>query len=158
MIIADHDVSSLFDEKSPMLSFSESEVNQLPIPSSIVYTVWHDELGYIYVGIAGIQLNPEKRNPRSRIRSHTTGRRSGDQFCVYIQDFFVIPELFASKSYTPKVGYLDKLTRDYIHQHLFYRYLLLQGEDSRQAVMEIERQLQRGANGLPKPLLNSRDE
>lgn len=157
MIVFDHDVSSLFDEKTTASTFSESDAARLPIPSSIVYTVWHDQLGYIYVGIAGIQLNPAKRNPRSRIRSHATGRRSGDQFCIYIQDFFVIPELVASGDYTPQVGHLDKLTRDYIHQHLSYRCLVIQGEDSRHMAMEIERQLQRGANSLPKPLLNSRD-
>ena len=29
----------------------------------------------------------------TRLRSHASGRRSGDQFCVYVADHYVMPEL-----------------------------------------------------------------
>jgi len=29
----------------------------------------------------------------TRLRSHASGRRSGDQFCIYVADRFVLPTL-----------------------------------------------------------------
>jgi hypothetical protein len=66
--------------------------------------VFLDGTDYIYVGIGGLAgATVHDRNPRSRIIQHAQGRRSGDQFCIYIQDFYVIPAII-SKPYEPKKG------------------------------------------------------
>jgi hypothetical protein len=88
-----------------------------------------------------------------RIIQHSQGRRSGDQFCIYIQDFFVIPQLIG-KDYTPKKGYLDQLTKEFIQSRLTYRYLVVQTEDSDVEVRRMERELQRDMHGHGNPRLN----
>jgi hypothetical protein len=45
----------------------------------------------VYVGVAG--RNPRGAGLASRLRSHASGRRSGDQFCGYVADQYVLPEL-----------------------------------------------------------------
>ena len=79
----------------------------------------------------------------------------GDQFCIYVHDFFVLPQLIASGPYEPKRGYLDRLTKQYIHEHLRYRFKVFQTEDSIQIVRHIETALKKGAFGFPPPFLNS---
>ena len=39
----------------------------------------------VYVGMA-------RSNLHSRLKSHQNGRRSGNQFAVYVQDFYVLPQ------------------------------------------------------------------
>ena len=56
-----------------------------------VYTIWDDAGGLVYAGIAG--RNPAGKGLASRLRSHASGRRSGDQFCVYVADHYVLREL-----------------------------------------------------------------
>src|SRR5436190_14219627 len=56
-----------------------------------LYTIWDDEGGLVYAGIAG--RNPDGKGLANRLRSHASGRRSGDQFCVYVADHYVLPEL-----------------------------------------------------------------
>lgn len=148
------EVSSLFSPDQPLRQFSTGNVTDIPSWGSIIYTVFLDQSEYIYVGIGGLAGQTVKdRNPRSRILQHSQGRRSGDQFCIYIQDFYVIPELIGSK-YTPKKGYLDQLTKDFVQSRLSYRYLVVQTEDSDQVVRRLERELQRDQHGYGVPLLN----
>ena len=65
-----------------------------------VYTVWRgDQL--IYVGMAGRALGPgaDAGRPaaakltglRRRLASHASGRRSGNQFCIYVFGRLVLP-------------------------------------------------------------------
>ena len=67
-----------------------------------------------------------KKNPRKRIAQHRSGRRSGDQFCVYIQDFYVLPETMSNGSYKPKKKWLDDETKHYIRKKLFYRLVVIE--------------------------------
>ena len=158
IVINGHDVSRLFDLSLPGIPFAAPRINNIPEFGSIIYTVWHNELGFIYVGIGGLGRGPDapmkKRNPRSRIEQHFSGRRSGDQFCIYIQDFFVIPEIMKSGTYEPERGLLDKLTKKYIHSHLAYRFVCFQTDDSSRIVRELEKKIQRGVLGFSPPLLN----
>jgi hypothetical protein len=85
--------------------------------------------------------------------SHASGRRSGDQFCVYIHDYFVIPELIKNGSFEPSRGILDKLTKNYIQSHLIYRFLAYESDDSDVIVRNLEKRIQAGACGT-KPFLN----
>ena len=148
------DLTPLFSSEVPLRSFSYSTLDHIPAFGSIVYTVFLDESEFIYVGIAGVNGKALKeRNPRSRINSHSSGRRSGDQFCIYIQDFYVIPEIIG-KSYEPKRGQLDQLTRDFIQTRLTYRYLAVQSEDSDKIVRQLEKELQSNQHGYGVPKLN----
>jgi hypothetical protein len=64
-----------------------------------VYTIWHTDGHFIYVGMSGREITAEtiRRNtPQglyNRLQSHASGRRSGDQFCVYVADRLVLPAL-----------------------------------------------------------------
>ena len=148
------DISLLFSPVQPLRQFTTSNVRDIPSWGSIIYTVFLDKTEYIYVGIGGLSgKSVTERNPRSRIIQHSQGRRSGDQFCIYIQDFFVIPQLIG-KDYKPKKGYLDQLTKEFIQSRLTYRYLVVQTEDSDVEVRRMERELQRDLHGHGKPKLN----
>ena len=125
-----HDLSVLFSTEVPLRPFTTSNVSDIPSWGSIIYTVFLDNSEYIYVGIGGLAgKTAQDRNPRSRIMQHSQGRRSGDQFCIYIQDFYVIPAII-SKPYEPKKGYLDTLTKEFIQSRLTYRYIVIQTDDS----------------------------
>ncbi len=122
-----------------------------------VYTIWC-EADFIYVGIsyraATETTNPQARGLFGRLCSHASGRRSGDQFNIYICDRFVIPTL--SPNQIQAVGdaelSLDALTRDYIRTHLGFRYVFTESGDEARAV---ERTVRRdGLPGSGQPFLN----
>ena len=145
---------TLFDPTVPLRTFTLSNIKDIPEYGSIIYTVFLDKTEFIYVGIGGLSGSTvEKRNPRSRIKQHTQGTRSGDQFCIYIQDFYVIPSIL-NKSYEPKKGYLDQLTKEFIQSRLSYRFIVVQTEDSDKVVRRLEREIQSGSFNGFKPTLN----
>ena len=152
-ILDGHDVSKLFDTSITPISFSDDPRKHIPKNGSIIYSVWDINEQFIYIGISGLQKSLEKRNPLSRMISHASGVRSGDQFCVYIHDFFVIPNLMKEKDYKPERGYLDKLTKTYIHANLSYRFIGFEGDDSDMIVRRLENQIKSGVLGLT-PILN----
>ena len=147
-------ISDLFSPNVELQEFNTKNINHIPSFGSIIYTVFLDRSEYIYVGIGGLSgKSVQERNPRSRIIQHAQGRRSGDQFCIYIQDFYVIPQLLKA-DYTPKKGYLDQLTKEFIQSRLTYRYLVVQTEDSNTVVRQLERELQSNKYGHGVPKLN----
>ena len=91
----------------------------IPIVAAGVYSIWHhDEL--IYCGMSGREIEkPDNQNKNkygiyNRLNSHASGRLSGDQFCVYVANRLVIPQLkqedlehFASGDVN-----LDQLTKE----------------------------------------------
>lgn len=148
------DISLLFDSAIEPKRFTNSSVAEIPPFGSIIYTVFLDDTEFIYVGIGGLAGNTvQERKPRSRLLQHTQGRRSGDQFCIYIQDFYVIPTLIGT-DHVPVKGHLDKLTKQFIQTRLSYRYVVVQTDDSDKVVRRLERDVQAGAMGYPKPTLN----
>jgi len=58
----------------------------------------------------------------TRLNSHASGRRSGDQFCVYVCDRFVVPALSVAQQAQIAEGRLalDKLTRELIRDRYAY--------------------------------------
>jgi hypothetical protein len=60
----------------------------LPRSGAGVDTIWDAAGELVYVGVAG--RNPAGTGLASRLRSHASGRRSGDQFCVYVADHYVM--------------------------------------------------------------------
>src|SRR5262245_6202265 len=72
-------------------SFADWPNPAIPTFGAGVYTIWHHDGRFIYVGMSGRGMTAEtvRRNtPQglTRLQSHASGRRSGDQFCVYVAE------------------------------------------------------------------------
>lgn len=145
-------------------SFSEPLDRAIPRIAAGCYTIWHTDGSLVYAGMAGRGLTAEaislaRAAPRprpagllSRLGSHRSGRRSGDQFCIYVFDFFVLPTL-GPADVAEVVGRrrrLDDDVRAFIGQHLSYRWA--ETADASEA-FELERELVGGALG-EEPFLN----
>ena len=89
----------------------------------------------------------------TRLASHASGRLSGDQFCVYVANRLVIPDLKQVDLEAFRGGNqtLDALTKKYIHQNFEYQYCLL---ESSQEAYSLEAQCRRGDVFGTVPLLN----
>ena len=82
-------------EHGELFWFGDWPVVAVPRSGAIVYTVWNRSGQFIYVGMAGRGETSAARGsgPFGRLNSHASGRRSGDQFCVYVCDRLVLPTL-----------------------------------------------------------------
>ena len=149
-VINGHDVSNLFDLNKEPYSFDKDHNEFIPEYGSMIYTVWDSNKSFIYVGICGLE---GERNPRNRITQHRSGRRSGDQFCTYIQDFYVLPDILNNGTYEPRKKWLDDKTKNYIRERLFYRFVVIE-EITRTEVVSIENRIREGVFGFPPPALN----
>jgi hypothetical protein len=143
----------------PLHRFADWANAVVPSVCAGVYTIWNNDGCFMYVGMSGQKITansvPKRRREglSERLQSHASGRRSGDQFCVYVADRLVLPQLTASEIAEIAAGRhsFDAFVRRYIHQHLSYRFVLL--PDGKSAY-EVERTiLLLGLNGTP-PLLN----
>jgi stalled ribosome alternative rescue factor ArfA len=79
----------------PLYRFANWPVGDVPKTGSLVYTVWDRAGAFVYVGMAGRggTVSSKGKGPYGRLGSHASGRRSGDQFCVYVCDRFVLPRI-----------------------------------------------------------------
>jgi len=111
-----------------------------------VYTIWDGER-LLYVGMAGraakASVNPMAIDPLPldepkvipelreiaglwhRLNSHASGRRSSDQFCVYICDRFVVAGLTPEEQVAVRDARLslDAMTKTFIREALDYRFV-----------------------------------
>lgn len=137
-------------------------VSRTGLPSTSTWdppasTIWNGP-DFIYVGMSYAHRDPT-RNPTAkgvwgRLASHASGRRSGDQFCVYVCDRYVVPGLSTSDMNALAAGgrFLDQRTRQYIRGHLTFRVVF--AADG-QAARELEHYVR--GEGLPaagRPLFN----
>jgi hypothetical protein len=103
----------------------------------------------------GQPVETQTRGLYGRLNTHASGKRSGDQFCIYVCDRFVIPSLLADKDKLELLAEgrlnLDELTQAYIQQHYEYRYT---PTASGKAASKIEDQVKRGKLGAGRPILN----
>ena len=143
--------------------FSEWPNSTVPSVAAGVYTIWNDRT-LIYVGMAGRSHTEESlarataqsnyvTGLRSRLKSHASGRRSGDQFCVYVADRFILPTLSMLEVQAIGLGELslDALVRKHIHELLSYRFVVMpSGRDAH----ELERMIRQGALHVGQPILN----
>jgi hypothetical protein len=150
-------------QNNPLCFFRDWPNREVPEVAAGTYTVWHgDDL--LYVGMAGRGLSMELiaihrgalargKGLSSRLNSHASGRRSGDQFCVYISDRIVLPTLSPESIARIAAGHLslDGLVRAFVHEHLSYRWAEV--VDGRTA-SKIERAIRGGALNSGAPLLN----
>jgi hypothetical protein len=150
-------------QDGPVFKFADWPSDQVPRRAAGVYTVWRrDE--FIYVGMSGrgaqsedFVASPDRPGTPmglwTRLNSHASGRRSGDQFNVYICDRFIIPALTPGQQHDIGQGQLllDRLTRDYIREHLGYRFLVCRdGEEA----LAVERSIRAGQLPAGRPYLN----
>lgn len=137
--------------------------NTIPKICAGVYTIWQDRL-LIYVGMSGRSLSAEliqeHRNGNSkakglftRLKDHASGRRSGDQFCVYVGDLLVLPTLTRSQieEIANRRLSFDRLIKNYIHNFFTYRFVETQ---SGEQAFHLEDAIKRGGLKSGKPLLN----
>lgn len=124
-------------DEPPALSFSlrfrfaDWPNPELPPIAIGVYLIWQREQ-LMYCGVSGRGLNIGSSGGRSaaglvtRLKSHWTGRLSGDQFCVYVANQLVIPNLTTSdlKCFADRSKTLDSLTRLYIHENFDYQFAI----------------------------------
>jgi hypothetical protein len=140
-------------------SFAEWPNSSVPTFGAGVYSVWHTDGRFMYVGMSGRGMTAEtkRRNTpqglHTRLQSHASGRRSGDQFCVYVADRLVLPTLSQDDIAAIASGRhsMDAFVRRYIHENLRYRFAMLPDAATAFAA---EAAIKSGAWGFGRPLLN----
>lgn len=139
----------------PISWFSEWPDLNVPRSGALVYTIWRRDGAFMYVGMAGRNPTPsiKGKGPFGRLNSHASGARSGDQFCIYICDRFVLPSLGNRlRDIADGTISLDRETRAYIRSELGYRW---QPCGSASDALTLERAIQRGEAGQScRPLCN----
>jgi len=134
-----------------LFRFADWPVQDVP-ESPGLYTIWEGDL-FLYIGMAG-RGNGTKSLLRGRLNAHASGRRSGDQFCLYVCDRLILPHLTAAQLREIGDGRLslDAMTNGHIRERLSFRFVTT--SDGR-AALEIERNIKRrGLLSFGKPLLN----
>jgi hypothetical protein len=139
--------------------FSEGLHADLSLAKAGVYAIWRG-LECLYVAIAGpgLDLTIDHKHMsgiRDRLGSHRYGRRSGDQFGVYLCDKLVLPLLTSEPIKEIAEGELsmDAMTRVHIHQYLSYRFALVSNFAE---AIAIETTFAGGSTTIWKPLFNPR--
>jgi hypothetical protein len=81
------------------------------------------------------------------------GRRSGDQFCIYVCDRLIIPSLSPDQLRAIGSGALslDAMTKQYMHDFLSYRFV---ATVDRASTLRLEVQVKTAALDDGKPILN----
>jgi hypothetical protein len=140
-------------EHGPLHRFADYATLTDVIPGSGagVYTIWDDAGGLVYTGIAG--RNPAGKGLASRLRSHASGRRSGDQFCVYVADHYVLPELSGEQIEAIRDSRLsmDWLVREKIHAAFGFRFVVV---DDYKTAIQAENLVKSGRLQAGRPRLN----
>ena len=152
-------------QTGPGFRFADWPNDAVPLRAAGVYTIWRgDELIYAGMSGRGSQTEDFVARPRSdgsdkakwlwtRLDSHASGRRSGDQFNVYICDRFIVPVLTHDQQRDVGHGHLllDQMTRDFIREHLSYRFAVY---PSGEQAFAVEREVQAGGLPVGRPYLN----
>jgi hypothetical protein len=147
-------------EWSPAFRFADWPNPAVPEGSVGIYTIWEGKQ-LLYVGMSGRgpdmaatrtgKAAPKSRGLAGRLEAHASGRRSGDQFCVYVFDRLVLPAMSDQQIRDAAAGDLaiDDLIRSYIRTRLGYRFrLFASGREARDAEMQIINEGVRGQHPL----------
>jgi hypothetical protein len=138
----------------PIHWFADWPVRAVPSAGSIVYTVWNRVGAFVYAGMAGrsVTASSKSKGPYGRLESHANGRRSGDQFNIYICDRFVLPRVHNRiAEIAAGTLSLDQLTCEFIRVELGFRFIEVA---SPAGAFMLERRLQRGEWPAGRPVLN----
>jgi hypothetical protein len=116
-----------------------------------VYTIWDgDDL--IYAGYSG--RDNTKSGLLGRLRSHRSGRRSGNQFCVYLFDRIILPQLTPEeiRQIAAAELWVDDRIKRYVAERLKYRFRPCQSQAEAET---LEIRVLNGEMAGRIPLLNS---
>ena len=143
---------------SRRFKFSDWPNSAVPFVAAGIYAIWASET-LVYCGMSGRQFDSSLASKKkrhglyTRLASHASGRLSGDQFCVYVANRFVIPSI--SPDMLPRFAdgslRLDELTRRYIHDMFEYQFVCV---DSGAEAYRIEAECRSGLTFGVKPYLN----
>ena len=145
----------------PRHLFSGWPVAAVPEVAAGLYSIWKGDQ-FVYIGMSGRSASSEELERRrqigktfglfNRLASHASGRRSGDQFCFYIADVFVLRQLtrVQIEAISRRQMKMDSLVKKYIHDHLSFRFM--ETSDGATA-LRVEAEIKDGSLGV-KPLLN----
>ena len=141
-------LEQLWDElnQQPVHRFADWPNRDVPKGKPGVYLIYH-EGRWIYIGMSF-------KNLQSRLSSHASGRRSGDQFCVYVGDRLVMSKLSIDQMKGVFSGEysLDDAIKEFVRSQLSYRYLVVTDDPTARA---LERHGLGVAKGQGADLLNS---
>ena len=113
------DFEQLWDKlnQQPVHRFADWPNRDVPKGKPGVYLIFQvNDLKY--VGMASANLY-------GRLNQHARGKRSGDQFCVYVGDRLVMPKLGIDQMKGVFSGEysLDDAIKEFVRSQLSYRYL-----------------------------------
>jgi hypothetical protein len=149
-------------EAGELHRFADWPNPRVPRVAAGVYTIW-DAGRLMYAGMAGRSLTVDSvrrgqdagkaTGLYSRLNSHASGRRSGDQFCVYVADRLLLQELDDAQieAIARRELNFDALICEYVHKRLTYR--CVETEDGSTARL-LESEVRAGGLSAGKPLLN----
>ena len=142
------DFEQLWDELNhqPVHRFADWPNRDVPKGKPGVYLIYH-EGRWIYIGMSF-------KNLQSRLSQHASGRRSGDQFCVYVGDRLVMSKLSIDQMKGVFSGEysLDDAIKEFVRSQLSYRYLFVPDDTTARA---LEKHGLEFAKGQGAELLNS---
>ena len=141
-------LEQLWDElnRQPVHRFADWPNKDVPKGKLGVYLIYHEDR-WIYIGMSFINL-------QSRLNQHASGRRSGDQFCVYVGDRLVMPKLGIDQMKGVFSGEysLDDAIKEFVRSQLSNRYLLVADDPTARALEKHGLEI---AKGQGAELLNS---
>ncbi|MDA7756954.1 GIY-YIG nuclease family protein [Opitutales bacterium] len=142
------DLEKLWDElnRQPLHRFADWPNRDVPKGQPGVYLIYQGN-DLKYVGMASANLY-------GRLTQHARGRRSGDQFCVYVSDRLVMKNLTDEQIKGISLGTysLDHQIRDFIRTELSYCYVLVSDDPTARALERYGLQI---AKGQGAELLNT---
>jgi hypothetical protein len=120
----------------PLHAFRDQPDPAIPQVAAGCYTVWDDTgrssmQGWGGRGLTAQDIEVRQNDPkakargiRDRLAAHRSGRRSGDQFAVYVFDRFVLGSLTPEQLSAAVAGKrkLDDDVQTFIRERLFYRW------------------------------------
>ena len=124
--------------QQPVHRFADWPNKDVPKGQPGVYLIYQKGR-WIYIGMSF-------KNLQSRLNQHASGRRSGDQFCVYVSDRLVMKNLTDEQRVEISQGTysLDHQIRDFIRTELSYRYVLVWDDPTARALERYGLQIAKG--------------
>ena len=123
-------LEKLWDElnRQPLHRFADWPNRDVPKGKPGVYLIYQGDR-WIYIGMSF-------KNLQSRLNQHASGRRSGDQFCVYAGDRLVMSKLSIDQMKGVFSGEysLDDAIKEFVRSQLSYRYLLVADDPTARAL------------------------
>ena len=123
-------LEKLWDElnRQSVHRFTDWPNRDVPKGQPGVYLIYQ-EGRWIYIGMSF-------KNLQSRLSQHASGRRSGDQFCVYVGDRLVMSKLSIDQMKGVFSGEysLDDAIKGFVRSQLSYRYLLVADDPTARAL------------------------